>query len=177
MGSFEEPSGRRTAHEAEIVRAAAMIRIDERRDILSDHLTHIMRGINQIIFQNWNEQHIIDILGADGARYWVRFTGKEIKGEFTYKVNPEEAIYSSRMTQRQDSLQFMQLAKEIPGIDMNYLVQAFSSTFDWIDPKLLFPGQGVGRSPEKAMMFNDFVQMNRQANQESSFPQLEQGIA
>jgi len=175
MGSFENPSGRRSATEAEIVRQAAMIRIDERRDIMADHLTDIVRGINQIVFENWNTQHVIDILGADGARYWVRFTGKEIKGEFTYKVNPEEAIFSSRQTQRQESLQFMELAKAIPGIDMQYLTQAFASTFDWVDPKLLFPGQGLGRSPEKAMMFNQFMQMQQQAGGHSSYPALAQG--
>lgn len=175
MGSFEEPSGRRTAHEAEIVRAAAMIRIDERRDIMADHLTDIMRGVNQVIFENWSQQRVIDILGADGARYWVRFTGKEIRGEFTYKINPEEAIFSSRQTQRADSLQFMQLAKDIPTLDMEYLTQSYASTFDWIDPKLLFPRQGVGGSPEKAMMFNQFMQMQKQQGTQSSFPQLQQG--
>jgi hypothetical protein len=172
MGGFEEPSGRRSATEAEIVKQAAMIRIDERRDIMSDHLTDITRGINQIIFENWNSQKVVDILGADGARYWVRFTGKEIKGEFTYKVNPEEAIFTSRQTQRQDSLQFMQLAREIPGLDINYLTQAYASTFDWIDPKLLFPSSENGRSPEKALGFNQFMQMQQGQGNQSSFPAL-----
>lgn len=175
MGSFEESSGRRTAHEAEIVRAAAMIRIDERRDIMADHLTDIMRGVNQIIFENWNQQHVIDILGADGARYWVRFTGKEIRGEFTYKINPEEAIYSSRQTQRQDALTFMELAQKIPGLDIQYITQAYASTFDWLDPRLMFPGEGVGRSPEKAMMFNQFMQMQKSGGGQPSFPGLAQG--
>lgn len=177
MGSFEEPSGRRTAHEAEIVRAAAMIRIDERRDIMADHLTEIVRGINQIVFENWNTQHVIDVLGTDGARYWVRFTGKEIKGEFTYKINPEEAIFSSRQTQRADALEFMNLAKVLPGIDIQYLTEAYASTFDWLDPKLLFPNsaQGAGRSPEKAMPFNQFMRMNQQSGAQAPFPGLAQG--
>lgn len=175
MGSFESPSGRRTATEADIVRQAAMIRIDERRDIMADHLTDIVRGVNQIIFENWSQEHVIDILGADGARYWVRFTGKEIKGEFTYKINPEEAIFTSRQTQRADSLQFMQLAQQIPGLDIGYLTQAYASTFDWLDPKLLFPGQGVGRNPEQAMPFNQFMAMNQQRGAQSPFPALAQG--
>ena len=31
----------------------------------------------------------------------------------------------------------------------------------WIDPKLLFPGEGAGRSPERAMGFTDYMRMNQ----------------
>lgn len=77
MGAFEAPSGRRTAHEAEIVRAASMIRIDERRDIMADLLEKIIRTENQLIFDNWASERVVDVVGPDGARYWIRFTGNQ----------------------------------------------------------------------------------------------------
>lgn len=170
MGAFEAPSGRRTAHEAEIVRAASMIRIDERRDVLADHLEKVMRKMNQLIFENWSAERVVDVVGLDGARYWIRFTGKEIKGEFAYKINPEEAIPEDRRTRKYEALEFLNIAKDVPGINLQYLLQQYASQMDWIDPKLLFPGEGPGRSPEKAMLFHDFMRMGPTA--QSRYPEL-----
>ena len=174
MGSFEEASGRRTAHEAEIVRAASMIRIDERRDIVADMLESVLRGMNQIIFDNWTTERVVDVVGDDGAKYWVRFTGREIRGEFNFKVNPEEAIPEDRRTRRAEALQFMQTIAQaqIPDLNMRYLIEQYAAQFDWLDPKMLFPGEGAGRSPEKAMMFGDFIKRGPQGAANSSFPGL-----
>lgn len=171
MGSFEESSGRRTATEASIVKAASMIRIDERRDIMADFLEKIMRKENQLIFSNWTAERVADIIGPDGGRYWIRFTGPEIKGEFTYKINPEEAIPEDRRTERAEIIEYLQVAKDVPGLDMGYLLQAYASKLgDWLDPKMLFPREGPGASPEKAMMFTDFLKMG--SNPQSRFPGL-----
>lgn len=171
MGSFEESSGRRTATEAGIVKAASMIRIDERRDIMADMLEKIIRKENQLIFQNWQAERLIDIIGEDGAKYWIRFTGPEIKGEFAYIINPEEAIPEDRRTRRAEIMEYIQVASQTPGIDMKYLLESYAAQLgDWLDPKLIFPGEGAGRSPEKAMQFTDFMRMG--ANAESRFPGL-----
>ena len=170
MGSFEAPSGRRTAHEAEIVRAASMIRIDERRDAMADQLERSMRRINQIIFENWTTERVVDIVGPDGAKYWVRFTGREIRGEFNYKVNPEEAMPMNQATIKQEAAQFLELSAKMPEVNRKYLLEAYARRFDWIDVKQLLPGEGPGRSPEKAMMFHDF--MRKQGAGQSSFPEL-----
>ena len=171
MGSFEQASGRRSATEAEIVRAASLIRIDERRDIVADHLEHIMRGLNQIVFEQWNAERVVDIVGPDGARYWVRFTGKEIKGEFHYKINPEETTPQNQQTRRADAEKMMELGLKIPGMNMQYVMEQWARQFDWIDTKKLFPQQeGAGRSPEKALLFSDFAR--RLGAGTSSFPGL-----
>ncbi len=158
MGSFEESSGRRTAHEAEIVRAASLIRIDERRDIMADHYENIVRGFNRIIFSNWSSERVIDIVGQDGARYWVRFTGEQIKGEFHYQINPEETTPQDTRTRRTEAENFMAMAAKIPGVDMKYALRQWARQFDWIDPSQLLPQEGVGRNPEQAMTFEQFQQ-------------------
>jgi hypothetical protein len=163
MGSFEESSGRRTAHEAEIVRAASAIRIDERRDIMADHLESVMRGINQVIFKNWTAERVLDIVGEDGARYWIRFTGPEIASEVHYGINPEEALPQDQRTRRQDAKEFLEIARNIPGLDMKYILSQFSKQFDWLDHRRLMPqDEGAGRSPEKAMLFSDFMRRTGQ---------------
>ncbi|MBU2052496.1 hypothetical protein KKH13_04805 [Patescibacteria group bacterium] len=174
MGSFEESSGRRTAHEAEIVRAASMIRIDERRDIMADHLEKVIRKMNQIIFKNWSAERIIDIIGQDGAKYWIRFTGQEIKGEFAYGINPEESIPEDRRTRKAEAVEFMQIATTVPGVDMKYLLESYASNLgEWLDPQMLFPqSEGAGRSPEKAMQFNDFMRQQGGQGMQSNYPAL-----
>ena len=171
MGSFEESSGRRTATEASIVKQASMIRIDERRDAMADLLERIIRKENQMVFQNWSAERLIDIIGPDGAKYWIRFTGPEVKGEFAYSINPEEAVPEDRRTRRAEIMEFIQLAAQTPGTDMKYLMEAYAGELgDWLDPKMLFPGEGAGRSPEKSMQFIDFMRM--QGNVGSRFPGL-----
>jgi hypothetical protein len=159
MGSFEDSSGRRSATEAQIVKAAAMIRIDERRDIVTDVLSSVVRGINQYVFKFWNGEKITDIVGPDGKRYWIKFNGRELKGEFAEKVNPEETLPESQGTKRIDAKEFMQLAMTVPGADVKYLMSQYASTFDWVDPKLIFqnlnPADAPGRSPERSVLFGD----------------------
>ena len=55
---------------------------------------------------------------------------------------------------------------------MQYVMQQWAEQFDWIDPKMLFPGEGPGRSPEKAMLFGDFMRQTPGGAGNSSFPDL-----
>lgn len=161
MGSFESPSGRRTAHEVEIVRAASMIRVDERRDVMADVLETVIRKMNQLVFEHWSEERVADIIGPDGVKYWIKFTGRQIRGEFAYKINPEETIPSNQMVRREEDRQLLDAAVKIPGLNTQYLIESYARQFDWLDPKLLFPGQGPGRSPERPMEFTDFMKLNQ----------------
>lgn len=174
MGSFEESSGRRTAHEAEIVRAASLIRIDERRDAMADYVESVVRGINQIVHKNWSSERIVDIVGPDGARYWVRFNGNDLRGEYHYNVSPEESTPQDSRTRRADAEKLLDIGVKIPGMDMRYLLRQYTRQFDWLDPRMLFPQQeGAGRSPERALMFPDFV--NKIGQGASAFPGLGRG--
>lgn len=172
-GAFEAPSGRRTAYEAQVVQAASMIRIDERRDAMADLLSEVIRWYNQQVFDNWTTDRVVDVVGPDGARYWIRFNGRELKGEFAYKINPEEGIPQDKRTQKEEILRFIELATKVPGLDVQYLLTQYAEQFDWIDPKLLFPREGMGGSPEKAMPFYEFVRRGA-GNAPSTFPGLQQ---
>jgi hypothetical protein len=147
-----------------------MIRVDERRDIMADHLESIIKGYNHIIFDNWTDERIIDIVGPDAKKYWVRFTGDQIKGNYHYVINPEEQTPQDQQSRRADAEVFMTLAQKVPGMDMAYIMQQFARQFDWIDPKMLVPGEGAGRSPEQALPFNDFAA--RMGQIESAYPGL-----
>jgi len=157
-GSFESPGGRRTAHEAEIVRAASQIRINERMDIVADLLKQSIRKMNQFIFEFWNDKRVIDIVGEDGARYWVKFDGKDIRGEYNIDLNIEDTAPTDRRVRQMEAEKFMQSAQGVAGIDTQYLFKIYAEQFEWIDPQLLFPGSGPGRSPENPMEFQQYQQ-------------------
>lgn len=177
MGAFESPGGRRTAYETEVVRAASMIRIDERRDVMTDHLEKIVRHFNQLIFANWGAQRVIDIVGPDGVKYWVKVTGRELKGEFNYKINPEEAIPENAMTRKKEAMEFMQVAQNTPGINMQYLMRAYAEQVDWLDAAQLFGENSQGATPENAMGMQELMAKYGGGGSAvtSSYPGLEYG--
>ena len=172
MGAYEAPGGRRTAHEVETVRAASMIRVDERRDLMADHLEKVIRGMNQLIADNWSAERVVDVVGPDGAKYWIRFTGKEIRGEFNFRINPEEAVPEDKRTRKAEAEKFLEIAMKVPGLNIQYLMQQYASQFDWLDASMLMPGEGAGRSPEKAMLFSDFQRMGQGGRLASGNPAL-----
>jgi len=167
MGSFEESSGRRTATEAQIVKQASMIRIDERRDIMADTVQKVARKFNQTVFTQWNAERIVSIIGADGAKYWVRFTGPQIKAEYDYKVDPEEAMPSNTQVRRMEGKELIEMAAKLPGLDMKYLLESYAANFEWIDPKLLFPREGAGKNPEQAVPMDQLQGMMQGKGQQN----------
>lgn len=170
QGSFEAPSGRRTATEVNVVRAAAMLRVDERRDATADHLESIISGYNKIIFDNWGENRIVQIIGPDAKGYWVQFKGSDIKGDYTYNINPEEQTPQDQQSRRADAEVFMTIAQKTPGINMGYALQQWARQFDWIDPRQLLPKEGAGNNPDQPLPFSDFA--SRMGQLESAFPGL-----
>lgn len=97
-----------TAKETEIVQWANQIRIDERRDIIADTLERIIRKTNQTIFSHWSLPMVRSIVGPDGARYWIQFTPSEIRGEYTTRVDPTNAVPVDRRMKRQDAIEMAQ---------------------------------------------------------------------
>ena len=107
MGDYDR-SSRRSATEAGIVQQNAQIRIDERRDIMADVLTRVMRKCNQMIFKFWTAPQVARVTGPDGAMHWVQYTGDEIQGEYDYRVEPDDALPLTKQTRQQQSVALFQ---------------------------------------------------------------------
>ena len=101
--------GRTTATEAKIVFGAHEIRLDERRDMAADFLEEIMRGVNQTVFKFWNTERVVQIVGPTGLPGWIRYTGEELKGEYNYRIDPNNGAAVSGETRKQDAAQLLQL--------------------------------------------------------------------
>jgi hypothetical protein len=79
-----------SAAETQRVFQSLNIRLDERRDMIADVLTNVIRKVNQIIFKNWTQDRIAQIVGPDGAKWWLKFNGQQLADEYDHKVSPEE---------------------------------------------------------------------------------------
>lgn len=146
-------TGRRTATEAQIVQMAAQIRIMERRDATADLYTAICRKYMQYIFTFWRDKDkVIDIVGVDGARYWVQYTGAAIKGEYSIRVDPDDTLPVTYETRRMEAKELYQMTLQDPTINKVEMSRQLLQQYEWLDPEvLLAPRPGWGNNPEQAM--------------------------
>jgi len=157
-------TGRRTATEAQIVQMAAQVRLNERRDATADLFTNICRKYLQYIFTFWRDKvQVIDIIGQDGARYWIEYTGAAIKGEYNIKVNPDDSLPVTFETRRQEARELYQLTAQDPTINRVEMSRQLLNQYDWIDSDLLLaPRPGWGNNPSEAMPINALQRMLQQ---------------
>ena len=146
-------TGRRTATEAQIVQLAGQIRIMERRDAAADLYTAICRKYMQYIFTFWRDKSkVIDIVGVDGARYWVQYTGAAIKGEYNIRVDPDDSLPVTFETRRMEAKELYQMTAQDPTINRMEMSRQLLEQYEWIDPDILLaPRPGYGNNPEQPM--------------------------
>lgn len=124
FGEFNSRSGDTTATEANIVRQASEIRIDQRRDAAADLLQQVVRYMHIMMFQYWRQEQIIDLVGPGGVPVFLRFRGDLLrKGRYSIKVDPDSGLPETRGVREQRAVQFYQLLRQEPLVDPNKLVQ------------------------------------------------------
>jgi len=151
-----------SAKETDVVNWANQIRIDERRDIVADMLTNIVRKFNQIVFTNWTQPMVRAVVGPDGAKYWIKFSPTDIKAEYNLKVDPTNALPVDQRTKRQDAIE---MATAWANMNMGLvksgapapaeLQRYFFNQFDGVNVDRLLaqvnqqPAPGAGMNPEQ----------------------------
>lgn len=98
-----------SAAETDAVMQSLNIRLDERRDAIADMLGRILRKWNAYIFTYWTQERIESIVGPDGAKYWMKYTGPDIKDDYDLNVEPEEGRSLNQQTKRQELLEVAQV--------------------------------------------------------------------
>ena len=150
------PKTNSTATEAEIVQEASSIRSDERRDIVADTLTNIVRKFNQFIFTYWDTEQVVEVAGVAGAKYWVKYTGPELRAEYTMIVSPESGQPVTRAMKQQMAQQLFTNFGQDPFIDPILLRRQLLRQTDLIDPEyedmLRVPPEYAMMEAQKEMM-------------------------
>jgi hypothetical protein len=135
----ESPPGRRTAEEMRNVQAASDVRMDERRDIVADALVLFMRKINQIIFQRWTTEKVVQVVGIDAARYWVAYKGSENRGEYNLRVDVESMTPKTKMMKKREIVELIQALSKNPRANIDYLMQMLLREYEWVDAMKVLP--------------------------------------
>ncbi len=135
----EAPAGRRTAEEMRNVQMASDTRMDEKRDIVADALTKMMRKVNQIVFERWDTEKVIPVVGIDAARYWVAYKGIANRGEYTLKVDVESMTPKTKMMKKREIVELIQALGKNPRANIDYLMRMLLREYDWVDALKVLP--------------------------------------
>lgn len=173
MGEMS-PYHNKTAAEAQIVERASELRVDERRDVIADVISSIVRKFNQMIFSFWTTERVAEIAGPDGKSSWVTYTGDQLRGEYYLKIDPEAGLPISRGMRYNQSKELFEMLRDDPYIDQIALRKLLLQQTDWIDPTasqlVQAPQQPIGGPgmpppqgpfPQGPIPFDQFAQGGR----------------
>ena len=118
FGDYKPGSGDTTATEAQIVKMASEIRVDERRDMLADLLTDVVSDMHSVITSRWTEEQQIEIIGPAGVPLWVEFKGNQMRGsKFDVRIDPDSSLPDTKAMREQRAIKMYTILKENPLID------------------------------------------------------------
>jgi len=130
FGEYAPGSSDRSATEANIVNQATQIRMDERRDAVADLLVDLINQVHPIIFNRWNEEQVIDLVGPGGVKIWVEFKPEELKhGGYNVTIDPDSTLPETKQVKEAKAVQVYGLLRQNPLVDphklTNYLLRQF----------------------------------------------------
>jgi len=153
MGEFTPPSKRATATEVQAVQIAHQLRMDERRDAMADFIERVMTKVDDLIIRNWTTERVVEVIGIEGARYWVRITGDDLKGKFTMKVDVESMTPQTKALRKHEIIELIGALAKVPNANINELLRALLYQYEWVDVMKVLPV-----AQEQPMSINEFVQ-------------------
>jgi len=117
-------SGDVSATEAQIVKQATEIRVDERRDMMADLLTEVIQDMNQIIFEQWDSEEVIDVVGPQGVPVWVTFRPEMLDPkQFEVHIDPDSSVPETKQMREQKAIQVYQTFRKDPMINQEQMVR------------------------------------------------------
>jgi hypothetical protein len=99
----------------------------------------MMRKINQIIFERWTTDKVVQVVGVDAARYWVSYKGAENRGEYSLRVDVESMTPKTKMMKKREIVELIQALSKNPRANIDYLMQMLLREYEWVDAMKVFP--------------------------------------
>jgi hypothetical protein len=153
-------TGRRTATESQIIQAGFESRMDEKRDAMATALKDIMRKALGMVFKFWKQEKVTQVVGYDGARYWVKYNADMIRGEYDLKVDVESMSPIGKNEKRKSLTALIQALANNPRANMDYLLRELIREFEWVDAMKALP-EAQETAGGQAMSMRDFVGQQR----------------
>jgi len=169
FGEYNSRSGDTTATEAQIVRMASEIRVDERRDIVADSIVGFVQDMHSIIFNHWTTDQVMEVVGPGGVPVWIRFRGQDFLrggGRYTVKVDPDSSVPDTKQVREQRAVGLYNILKTNPLIDpmklTQYLLHELHGTqFDDM-MRMLPPPAEAPQGPMSPAQFGNMIQSSAQ---------------
>ena len=162
----EAPPGRRTAEEMRQVQAAHDLRMDERRDIVADALVRGVRKINRVVFERWDDEKVAEVVGVDGAKYWVAYKGVDNKADYNLKVDVESMTPRTKAVKKREIIELIQALGKNPRANVDYLMKLLLREYEWVDAIQVLPSAEETQS--QPMGQQQFVQQQQSLMQNPS---------
>ena len=131
---------------------------------MADMLVDVIEHMHQILFDRWDEETVIDVMGPHGVRVWVAFKPTMLKtGSYTVSIDPDSSVPQTKAQRENKALQLYQILSQDPMIDplklRRYLLHELHGTA--FDDMIMLPG-GIG-TQQNPMSVNDYLGMMQQA--------------
>jgi len=128
-----------TATETQAISGSHEARISERKDIVADTLTRIVRKWNQYIFSFWTGERVVQVVGPQGVQQWVKYTGEELRGEYNLRIDPDSGFPVNRQVKMSAAVNLLKMFGGDPTISQPLLKMQVLEQFESI-----FPGISQG---------------------------------
>lgn len=147
-----------SATETNRVMQSMNIRLDERRDAMAELVGRVVRKWNQIIFTHWDTERVADIIGPDGAQWWLKYTGQQLADEYDLNVVVSEGPMMDSETKKQMAIDAAQAWAQlnqgqisqgapVPAEIQKLIFTQFEETGLDIDKLLAQSGASAGMQP------------------------------
>lgn len=163
MGMYSP--GKRSATEASIVENINTSRMGLRRALVADFAEGLINRANKLFSNNWGQDTLQQVIGAEGALYWVQATSKDLQSSslgLTTKVNIESLAPVSRERRKQEASQLLaQLgAMTQSGVNPMPIIAQLLSQFEWVDVRQILPQY------DETIGMQQFIQQQQQVIQQ-----------
>ena len=129
LGEFES-AGRRTATEASLVEDASNRRMGRKGNGVAKVFKNLFEKINPIIFAFWKTPRVVEIVGEAGSREFAKFTGPELKGDYSYEITFSNEAPEGIEARKQTAIQLYATLVADPLVDpvmlRKFLIRAFN---------------------------------------------------
>lgn len=167
QGNYAPTSADRTAHEAEIVRMASELRLDEKRDEVADLLQDVIEDTNELIFNFWKQEIVVDVMGPQGVPIWVKFRPQVLSGgQYEVQIDADSSVPETRPIREQRAEKVYTIMKQNPLVNQVALLQYFFAEHQKAEFDVLL-NAGMLTSPTAPMGLPEFQSLLGQTGTKS----------
>ena len=142
MGTFAP--GRRTKYETQVVESTNSSRTAFRRNYIANMAEGLIKRANILISQNWSSDMVTQVIGVDGAIYWVKVTPQElsnVEDGLVTEVNVESLAPVSRERRKMEAGNLLNMLGSMvdAGVNPMPIIKQLLSQYEWIDIRQVLP--------------------------------------